>query len=231
MGNRSDKGANLNHVEELKEHLQFNLELLLKADASYELYQSFLILHQNDKEKEFSHLLVIIIDALVTNCVIITTRLIDRREKINIYNTIKHAIILFPEDKTLISVQSSIENENARIDRLCDRRDKFYAHSDLENLNDDIASDYPLIREDLHFIIEICFKAINAANLAVNGYVIGGYDEDSKKRVIHNTKLALVEIEKLKKIFSMHDKMFEFMRENVLYDLFALVYSKLDDEK
>ena len=35
MGNRSDKGANLNHVEELKEHLQFNLELLLKADASY----------------------------------------------------------------------------------------------------------------------------------------------------------------------------------------------------
>ena len=62
---------------------------------------------------------MIIIDALVTNCVIITTRLIDKREKINIYNTIKHAIILFPEDKTLLSVQSSIENENARIDRLC----------------------------------------------------------------------------------------------------------------
>lgn len=231
MGNRSDKGANLSHVEELREHLQFNLELLLKADASYELYQSFLILHQNDKEKEFSHLLVIIIDALVTNCIIITTRLIDKREKINIYNTIKHAIILFPEDKTLLSVQSSIENENARIDRLCARRDKFYAHSDLENLNDDIASDYPLIREDLHFIIEICFKAINATNLAVNGYVIGGYDEDGKKRVIHNTNLALVEIEKLKKIFSMHDKMFEFMRDNALYDLFELVYSKLDDEK
>ena len=122
---------------------------------------------------------MIIIDALVTNCIIITTRLIDKREKINIYNTIKHAIILFPEDKTLLSVQSSIENENARIDRLCSRRDKFYAHSDLENLNDDIVSDYPLIREDLHFIIEICFKAINATNLAVNGYVIGGYDEDS----------------------------------------------------
>ena len=51
MGNRSDKGANLNHVEELKEHLQFNLELLLKADASYELYQSFLRLRQNDKKK------------------------------------------------------------------------------------------------------------------------------------------------------------------------------------
>ena len=83
---------NKKYIEELKEHLQFNLELLLKADASYELYQSFLILHQNDKEKEFSHLFVIIIDALVTNCVIITTRLIDKREKINIYNTIKHTI-------------------------------------------------------------------------------------------------------------------------------------------
>lgn len=231
MRNRNDKGVKLNDIEELKEHLQFNLELLLKADASYELYQSFLILHQNDKEKEFSHLLVIIIDALVTNCVIITTRLIDKREKINIYNTIKHTITLFPEDKTLLSVQSSIENENACIDRLCNRRDKFYAHSDLENLNDDMASNYPLIREDLHLIIGICFKVINAVNLTVNGYVIGGYDEDSKKCVIHNTKLVLVEIERLKKVFSMHDKMFDFMRENALYDLFALVYSKLDDEK
>lgn len=231
MGNRSDKGVKLNDIEELKEHLRFNLELLLKADASYELYQSFLILHQNGKEKGFSHLLVIIIDALVTNCVIITTRLIDKREKINIYNTIKHAITLFPEDKTLLSVQSSIEDENACIDRLCNRRDKFYAHSDLENLNDDIASDYPLIRKDLHLIIEICFKAINAVNLAVNGYVIGGYDGDSKKRVIHNTKLVLVEIERLKKIFSMHDRMFEFMRENAPYDVLGLVYSKLDDEK
>lgn len=231
MRNRNDKGANLNNIEELKEHLQFNLELLLKADASFELYQSFLMLHQNDKGKKFSHLFVIIIDSLVTNCVINTTRLIDKREKISIYNTIKHAIFLFPEDKTLLSVKSSIENEYARINRLCNRRDKFFAHSDLENLNDDIASDYPLIREDLHLIIEICFKAINAANLVVNGYVIGGYDEDSKKRIIHNTKLALYEIENLKIVFSMHDKMFEFMRENAPNDLLAFVYSKFDDEK
>ena len=39
-----------------------------------------------------------------------------------------------------------------------------------------------------------------------------------------NTKLALVEIEKLK-IFTMHDNMFEFMKKNALYDLFTLVYS------
>lgn len=29
----------------------------------------------------------------------------------------------------------------------------------------------------------------------------------------------------------MHDKMFEFMRENAPYDLRALIYSKLGDEK
>lgn len=228
---RRDKGVELNDIEELKKHLQFNLELLLKADASYELYQSFLILYQNDKEKKYSHLLVILIDVVITNCIIITTRLIDKREQINIYNTIKHAITLFPEGKTLLSVQSSIENENACIDRLCNRRDKFYAHSDLENLKDDIASDYYLIREDLHLIIEICFKAINTVNLAVNGYGIGGYEKDSKKRFIHNTKLTLVEIERLKEVLSMHDKMFEFMRENAPYDLRALIYSKLGDEK
>lgn len=204
----NDKGAKLNHIDELREHLMFNLELLLKADASYELYQRLLELHHNDKEKGFSRLLVIIIDSLVSNCIIITTRLIDRREKINIHNTIKNAINFYPEDKTLLSAHSDLENENERIKRLCDRRDKYYAHSDLENLNDSIASDYPYIREDLDLIIETCFKAVNAANSSVNGYMIGSFDKDSKKRVIYNTKLILLEIGKLEKVFSTHSKIY-----------------------
>lgn len=169
MGSRTDKGVEINSVEELKKHLRFNHELLLKADNSYELYQKFLELYQRDKENKFLHLLVAIIDALVTNCIMITTRLIDKREHISIYNTINNAIRLFPTDTRLLSAQSSIESENTRIDRLCARRDKYYGHSDLKNLSDDIASEYPLIREDLNSIIEICFKAINTANLVING--------------------------------------------------------------
>lgn len=229
VGERRDKGVKIGDIDSLKEHVQFNTELLLKANAAFELYQGFLVQFNKDKDKHFPHLLVLIIDAFVTNCVLYTTRLIDKREHINICNTINYASLLLPHNKRILGIKSEIQNEQARIDRLCKRRDKQYAHSDIENLDDNISSLYPLLREDLHEILKLCFRAINSVHTEVNGYFIGGYNSSKGTYILRNTELALSEIEKINNIFKLHDKMFEFMRTNNQIELIELIYSKSDE--
>ena len=142
-----------------------------------------------------------------------STRLIDTREQINLCNTIKRTQILCPNSLELEPFESRISAQNERIDRLCNCRDKHYAHADIENLDKNSDIHYTLFVNDIDSILNICFDGINAVSKIVNGYVIGGYDCKNHNPKLNYTDLALCDLEKFLNVFSLHDAMLKDIRQ------------------
>ena len=163
--------------DEIKRHYDYILGIYEIAASEFTLGKKMLQDYHEQSHKE--EIQIIVINALYHSLAVNLCKIVNSKEKLNIYKLIRNS-----------GINTTFEIDDKIIERLISRRDKSLCHSDKINIQKDISEEYPLYTQDLKITLDSLSEILAMLSNPINGYSIAG----------RNIKTGEIEFDAVKRI-------------------------------